>query len=146
MLEVIQADLKKAMLERNTLAVDTLKMLKASLQNAAIDAGSELDEAACSKIIKKESVSRAEAAEQYEAAGKTDMAEKELAEKAILDAYLPQQLTEEEIGTIVDAKIAETGASSMQDMGKVMDLINAEVAGRADGGTVAKLVKEKLSS
>ena len=134
------------MLARDSLRVETLKMLKSAVQNATIAQSGELDESAVLKLIQKESQQRAEAATQYSAAGKSDMAEKELAEKSILDEYLPEQLTESELEQIITNAITSINATSLQDMGRVMAIVSSEVAGRADSSVVATSVKKHLSN
>lgn len=141
-------DLKTAMREKDALALGTIRMLKSAIKNAAIEkggAGAELDDAEISTVIRKEVKKRQDAIESYRGAGRDELAEQEEAELALLNAYLPEPLGEAEIAAIVDAAIAETGASSRKDMGQVMKLVQERVAGRADGKTLSQAVMAKLS-
>jgi hypothetical protein len=96
------------------------------------------------KVLAKESKQRQESAEVYKQGGSPDRAEAELAEKAIIDAYLPEQMSEDEVAKIVDAVIADTGASGQQAMGQVIGAVRGKTQGRADGALIARLVKERL--
>lgn len=123
-----------------------LRMVKANLMNRKIEKGSELTDEEVSKALQSLVKQRRDSIEQYEAAGRTELAAKEAAEIAFIDIYLPQAATAEEIAAAVDAAIASTGAASMKDMGAVMKAAQANLAGKsADGRLVSEAVKAKLS-
>lgn len=148
MQEQIDQDLKQALLSGDKPKAETLRGLKSALLNEAIsqnarDAG--LNDEQIQKVLGRESKKRQEAAELYKQGGSEERASAELAEKAIIDSYLPEQLSEDELAKIVDEQIAAAGAASMQDMGKVIGAVKAKVGGMADGGLIARLVKERLS-
>ena len=143
----IQADLKVAMLARDTLRTDTLKGLKSAILYEEVaknirDDG--LDDASIEQLVMREVKKRDEAAVLYEQGGNSESAAKERAEKAILSVYLPAQISQEEILAIVDESIAEIKPDGMKDMGKVIGAVKARTGNSADGALVAKLVKEKL--
>jgi len=138
----INQDLKQAMLARETAKVDTLKMIKTAIQMAGIEAKGDLSEDQIIAVLKKESKKRAESAEMFAKGGNETKAADELAEKALIDAYLPEQMSEEKIAEIVDGVIAEVGKDNM---GQVMGAVMKQVAGQADGGVVSKIVREKLA-
>jgi uncharacterized protein YqeY len=146
MIEKIDADLKAAMLAHEAQRVSTLRMLKAALTNAQIAARAELDEGQIMAVLQKEAKSRQDAAEAYESAGQPERAAAERAEQAIISSYLPTPLDQEELKDLVDAVIAQTGATSAQQMGVVMAALKPKVAGRADGAALAALVRDRLSS
>ena len=146
-LEQINQDLKAAMLSRDTFRVDTLKGLKTAAQYADVEArskGQTLDDAAVLAIFQKESKKRAEAADLYKNANETERAEKELSEKAIIDAYLPAQMSEDDIRKVVDEVAAEMGGVNQQTMGRVIGAVKAKVGNSADGALIAQIVKSKL--
>ena len=118
------------------LMLDSLRMALAAITNAEVagDTAKELSDDETLKVVAKEAKKRKEAIEAYQGAGREDLAAKESAELVVLEAYLPAQLSDEEIAAIVDAVVAETGASGMQQMGQVMKGVQEQVAGRADGG------------
>lgn len=143
----IQADLKSAMLARDTLRTQTLQGLKAAILNEEVakkvrEQG--LDDAAIEQLIAREAKKRDEAASLFEQGGNQASADKERAEKEVLSVYLPEQLSEEDIRNVVNETIAAVGASGPQDMGKVIGAVKAKAGNAADGATVARLVKEQL--
>lgn len=143
----ITEDMKTAMREKNTTALSTIRMLKSSIKNAAIEKGgadAELNDAEVAAVIRKEVKKRQDSIEQYESAARTDLADQEKAELIVLNSYLPEPLSEEEIEKIVDEAIAETGATSRKEMGQVMKLVQERTEGRADGKTLSKAVMTKL--
>lgn len=142
----IQDDLHTAMRERDQVRAGTLRMALAAITNAEVagDTAKELSDDETLKVVAKEAKKRKEAIEAYQGAGREDLAAKESAELVVLEAYLPAQLSDEEIAAIVDSVVTETGASGMQQMGQVMKGVQAQVAGRADGGRIAPLVKARL--
>ena len=145
----IDQDIKAAMMARETAKLGVLRMLKTSLMNAAIEkggAGSTLDDAEALAIVRKEVKKRQDSVEAFEKGGRPEMAASEKAEIEILNAYLPQQLSVAELEALVQAAIAEAGATSKKDMGAVMKLVNAKSAGRADGRTLSAEVQKQLPS
>jgi uncharacterized protein YqeY len=143
----IDQDIKAAMMARETAKLGVLRMLKTSLMNAAIEkggAGSTLDDAEALAIVRKEVKKRQDSVEAFEKGGRPEMAANEKAEIEILNAYLPQQLSAAELEALVQAAIAEAGATSKKDMGAVMKLVNAKAAGRADGRTLSAEVQKHL--
>lgn len=145
MVDRLQEDLRQAQLARDEVKVSTLRLLLSEIKNAEIAKGSEVEEQDVVSIIGREVKKRKEAAAGFRSGGREDQAQKEEAESKILMGFLPTQLTNEELTKLVERAINELGATSAQDMGKVMAAVMAEVAGRADGGMVSALVKEKLS-
>ncbi len=138
-------DLTASMKAQEALRTSTLRMAKAALQNREIEKGGELDEEEMAKLLRSLVKQRRDSVEQYEKGGRQDLADKEKAEIDILEHYLPQAATREEIETAVSASIAETGATSVKDMGKVMKAAQAALAGKnADGRTLSEIVKTKL--
>lgn len=144
--ETIIADLTEAMKAKDADKLGTLRMVKANLMNRKIDKGSELTDDEVMKALQSLVKQRRDSIEQYEAAGRSELAAKEAAEIAVIEVYLPQAATQEEISAAVDAAVAETGASSMKDMGAVMKAAMVNLAGKtADGKLVSEAVKAKLS-
>jgi len=140
------ADLTAAMKARETDRVGTLRMVKAALMNRQIDKGSDLTDDETIKTLQSLVKQRRDSVEQYQKAGRTELANKEQAEIAVIDGYLPQAASSEEIAVAVDAAIAATGATSMKDMGLVMKAALAELAGSsADGRAVSEMVRSRLS-
>lgn len=142
----VQDDLHAAMRAQDKLRAGTLRMVLTSITNAEV-AGTEhrdLTDDDVLAVIAKEAKKRKEAATAYTDAGRAELAAQEDAELEVLQAYLPTQLGGDELRALVAEAIAETGASGMQQMGQVMKVAQAKVAGRADGGRVAALVKESL--
>ncbi len=130
---------------------DVLSTLRAAVKKEEIDSrvggeSKELDDAAVMRVIEREAKKRRDAAEEYEKHGRADRAELELAEAAILGEFLPQQMADDELETIVRAAIAEIGASAPGDMGKVMPKVLPQVAGRADGKRVSAMVRQLLAN
>jgi len=146
-LQQIETDLTAAMKAKNQLAVDTLRGLKVRLQNDKIAkngaTGSDLTEAEIIPLIKSEIKRRKEAAESFTTGGRADMAEKELAEAKILEAYMPAQMSEQELGKIIDEIISANGFTAA-DFGKAMGQVKAKAGQNADGAIMAKILKEKL--
>ena len=142
MIDQIQADLKAAMLARETLKTDVLKSLKTALMNAQIEKKSELTDEEAVTVLRKAAKQRQEAADMYTQAGSDEQAQKEAEEKAIIEAYLPAQMGEEQIGALVDEVLVELGADANQ--GQVMGAVMKKVAGQADGNLVSQVVRGKL--
>jgi len=141
----IKLDLKQAMLDKNDLVRDTIRMFLSEVQRFEIDNKEEVDDAKALQIINKMIKQRNDSISQFREGGRDDLAEKEEKEVEILSKYKPQQLSEEEVTLKVQEAIQETGASSMQDIGKVMGVLKSSLAGSADMGMVSKIVKEELS-
>ena len=124
----------------------TLRMVKAAMMNRQIEKGSELDDDEIQRLLRSLVKQRRDSIEQYEKAGRDELVAKEQAEIGIIETYLPQAASIDEIEQAVAAAIAETGASSMKDMGKVMKATQARLAGKTmDGARVSQMVKEKLA-
>ncbi len=145
----LQQTLKESMLARDALKTSVLRMLISAITYHEIQkggAGYEATEEDVLKVIEKEAKQRKDSIEQFTAANRPELVEKEQQELALLQVYLPEQMGEEEITQLVKAAIAESGATTMQDIGKVMGALMPKVKGKADGGLVSKIVKEHLSS
>ncbi len=141
----ITDDMKAAMRAKDKETLGTIRMLTAAIKQVEVDERRELSDADVLTIVTKMIKQRKDAADQYAQADRTDLQQQELSEIVILEKYLPAQLSTEEVTALVHAIIAETGASGMQDMGKVMGLAKAKVAGQADMGVVGQIVKAALS-
>ena len=142
----IVSDLTTAMKAQDAARTSTLRMVKAAMMNRQIEKGAELDDDDMQKLLRSLVKQRRDSIEQYEKAGRQELVDKEAAEIAVIETYLPKAASQEEIEQAVAAAIAETGASSMKDMGKVMKAAQAALAGKnADGRLVSEIVKAKLS-
>ena len=143
----IQTDMVAAMKAKETVKLASLRAIKAAILLAKTAEGStgEVDDAAVVKIIQKLVKQRKESAQQYNDAGRPELAENELAEAAAMEIYLPKQLTEAEVEAELVKIIAEVGASKPSDMGKVMGVATKRLAGLAEGRTISTLVKKLLS-
>lgn len=138
--------MKEAMKSKDTVALTALRALKSAFMLANTEAGAgELTEAEELKIIQKQVKQRKDSATVFTEQGRNDLAEPELTEAAILEQFLPEALSEEEIGNIVEKTIADVGAEGMKDMGKVMGIVSKQLAGQADGKTISAIVKAKLA-
>ena len=146
--ERLRADLTDAMRSRDQVRLRTLRMALTSITNEEVsgDSAHELSDEEIVKVLTREAKKRREAAEAFEEAGRADQAEAERAEGDVLAGYLPAQLSDEELASLVSAAIAETGAAGMQGMGKVMKAVTPQVAGRADGARVAAEVRRQLAA
>jgi uncharacterized protein YqeY len=143
----IVADLTAAMKAQDANRTSTLRMVKAAMMNRQIEKGSELDDDDMQKLLRSLVKQRRDSIEQYEKAGRQELVDKEKAEIEVIETYLPQAASPEEIEQAVAAAIAETGATSMRDMGKVMKTVQAALAGKnADGKLVSEAVKSKLNT
>jgi uncharacterized protein len=140
----IQADLAVAAKERDRSRVAALRLLLDALNKEAKEARADLDEQREVAVLKRERKRRAEAAEAYRSAGRDESASAEEFEVELIDAYLPEEISEEELEGLVDDAVAETGAESQRDMGKVMSAVMSKAAGRADGKRVSELVRARL--
>jgi uncharacterized protein YqeY len=148
MQDEIERDIKTALLAGDKVKAETLRNIKSALLNEAISQGARdtgLSDEQVQKILARESKKRQEAADLYKQGGADDRASAELAEKTIIDAYLPEQMGEGQVAKIVNEEIAEAGQVSLQDMGRIIGAVKSRTAGSADGALIARIVKEKLS-
>jgi uncharacterized protein YqeY len=143
-LDRLDSDLKEALKSRDEVKLSTIRMLKASLKNKSIEKMSSLTDDEIISVLSSASKQRRESIEQYTAAGRSELAAKELKELEIIQSYLPKQLSPEDIDAVISNAIAEIGASSPADMGKVMKLVSPKTKGVADGKFVSQRVKELL--
>lgn len=146
--ERIDTELKTAMKAKDKVRLAAIRSIKKALLEKEVELrsqGKTLGEAEELALLSKEAKQRRDSIEQYRQGGREDLAEQEAQELAIIESYLPKQLSDEEIRAAVDEAIAQTGASSLKDMGKVMGPLMQKLKGRADGQKVQAMVKEKLS-
>jgi uncharacterized protein YqeY len=143
----LKADLTTSMKARNELTTATLRMVLTAIGNEEVagKAARQLSDEEVLKVIAREAKKRREAADAFTSGGRPDRAERELAEGAVLDGYLPTQLSDDELGALVREAVTEAAASGPQAMGAVMKLVGPKVAGRAEGGRVAAAVKAALA-
>jgi uncharacterized protein len=145
--EKIDSDLKEAMRAKEAERLSVLRMVKSAIMNAAIEkhgAGGKLADSDAIVVLRKQVKQRQDSVAGFEKGGRPELAEKERREIGILAEYLPLPLTAEEVASIVQAAIAETGASSKAQMGKVMKVVNEKAAGRADGRILSEAVQKAL--
>ena len=142
----INEDMKAAMRAKQAQRLSAIRLLLAAIKQREVDERTELDDQQIIGVIEKMIKQRRESIAQYEKASRTDLAEVENFELGVLQAYMPQQLSEAEIETAVAAAVTESGAESVRDMGKVMAILKSKLAGRADMGAVSALVKGRLGS
>ena len=142
----INEDMKAAMRAKETQRLSAIRLLLAAIKQREVDERKELDDQQIIGVIEKMIKQRRESIAQYEKASRADLAEVENFELGVLQAYMPQQLSEAEIETAVAAAVTESGAQSMRDMGKVMAILKSKLAGRADMGAVSALVKARLGN
>lgn len=143
----IDSDLKDAMRAKEAGKLSALRMLKAAMKNAAIEKGgasAELDDAEATQVIRKQVKQRQDSIEQFEKGGRPELAAKEKEELTILSGYLPQAMSADELSAAVKEGIAEVGATSRAQMGAVMKVLQAKIAGRADGKTLSQEVQRQL--
>ena len=146
--ERVDADLKEAMRARNATKLGVLRMLKSALKYAAIaksDSEAELSDAEAVQVIRKQAKQRQDSIESFEKGGRAELAKKEKEELSILNGYLPQPMSADEVSKIVRETIAEAGATSRAQMGTVMKALQAKVAGRVDGKALSAEVARQLS-
>ena len=142
----IASDMKEAMRNKETVRLETIRLLRAAVQRKEVDEKIELDDDGLLLIVQKLVKQCQDAANQFEQGGRDDLASKEYANIEVLKNYLPEPLSDEKIAELIDAAIAESAAASMKDMGKVMGIVSKELAGQADGKTISTIVRTKLSS
>ena len=146
--ENLMTDLKTAMKAKDTVTLTTLRALKTALTNAAIESGNKdnvVEDADALALVRKQIKQRNDSIEQFEGAGRPELAENEKAEIVVLEKYLPAAMSTEEVSAIVSAAVAETGASTRADMGKVMGIVQSKTEGRVDGKTLSQEVMKHLS-
>lgn len=144
-LEELNQDMKVAMKAKDRESLITIRMLKSALQNEQINKGDELTEDEELTVLAREKKQRIESLNEFKDADRKDLVEKLEKELSIVDQYLPEQLSEQEIVRIVRDTVEETGADSMKDMGKVMGAVLPKVKGKANGSLVSSIVKQELS-
>lgn len=145
----VEQDLKAAMLAGDTQRVTVLRSLKSAITYAKVAGQNKVDELSDAEVLQifaKEAKKRQESADGFSAGGKTESAAAELAEKVIIEAYLPPALSEDEVAQLVDAAVAKLAEKSSKAMGQVIAEVKAAAKGRADGALIAKLTKERLTS
>ena len=145
LIEELAADVKEAMRAGDTARRDALRLILSSLKSAEKDLLRPLSEEEELQVLQRERKKRIEAAEAFRGGGREEQAAKEEAELAVLEEFMPEPLTEEELERILDDAIAENGATSMRDMGRVMKDVMPQIAGRADGAAVSQMLREKLA-
>ncbi|WP_318344152.1 GatB/YqeY domain-containing protein [Flagellimonas baculiformis] len=146
--EKVMTEMKVAMKAKDTVALESLRAIKSAILLAKTEtgAGTELSEEDEVKLVQKLVKQRKDSAAIFQQQGREDLAGPELAQVAVIEKFLPEQLSEEEVEKVVVNTIESVGASGMQDMGKVMGIVSKELAGQADGKTISNIVKAKLSS
>lgn len=142
----LQEDLKSAMRAGDTTARDTIRYTMSSLKNARIDKGGPLAPQEAIAVLQRDAKRRQESIDQFRAAGRDDLVEKEEAQLAVLKRYLPEELSDDEVAAIVAEAIAETGASSPKDLGKLMPVLIQRAAGRADGKRLNEAARDALGT
>lgn len=147
LIDTIRADMTAAMKARDQVKLRTLRAIIAAVQEAEVSGSeaTELDDQGVEKVIKAQSKRRQEAADAFAEAERPDRVEAELAEKAVLDSYLPEALSDDDVISIVDATLADNGFTAKDQMGAAMKAVNQVINGRADGKMLATLVKERLT-
>jgi len=144
--EKITADIKAAMIAKDSVKLNTLRFLQSAIKNKEIDSRpNPITADDVMAVIKKLVKQRKESIEQFQAAGRNDLADQESAELKVMEAYLPAQMTKEQIEQVVADVIAATGAKTIKEMGVVMKEVQARTAGTADGKTISEVIKSKLS-
>ena len=142
----IASDMREAMKAREPVRVAALRMLMAAVKNTEVEKLHELSDDEVLEVIAREAKRRRESIEAFEKGGRTDLVDKESGELAILEAYLPEKLSDDELASLVDQAIAETGASTPKQMGEVMKALMPKLRGRADGAQVSAMVKARLGA
>ena len=147
-LDNLTTEIKEAMKAKNALALESLRAIKSAvlLQKSEAGASDEMSEDEEIKLLQKLVKQRRDSAAIFREQNRVDLAEPEEAQAEIIARFLPEQLSEEEVGKVIESIIAQTGASSMKDMGKVMRMASKQLAGKADGKTISTLVKQLLSA
>lgn len=141
----LQEDLKSAMRAGDTTARDTIRYTMSSLKNARIDKGSDLTAQEAVSVLQRDAKRRQESIDQFRAAGRTDLVDKEEAQLAVLNRYLPEEMSNDEVAALVAEVIAETGATSPKELGKMMPLLIQRAGGRADGKRLNEAARAALT-
>ncbi len=141
----IAADMKTAMRERDTVRLESVRLLRAAIQRKEVDEQIELDDAGVQTIVQKMVKQSCESIKQFSAGGREDLVDKESSSLAVIEAYLPAQLPESEVAKLVSDAIEKTGATAQCDMGKVMGMLKKSLQGQADMSKVSAIVKKALS-
>jgi len=141
--EQIDNDFKQAMISKDELGLSVSRLLKSAIKNAEIDKGEELDDAGIITVIEKQAKQRRDSIEQFDKAGRGDLSEKEKAELEIIEKYLPEKMSEEDVRAIVQKIVSENEG---QDFGRVMGAAMGQLKGQADGAMVQKIVRELMES
>ena len=144
--EQIVAETNEALKAGEKLRVSTLRLLSAAIKNREVEVQHELDDDEVRDVAVKEAKRRREAIEAYQSGGRDDLVTKERAELDLLSAFLPEQLTDDEVDALIAEAIEQTGATSMQEIGKVMGAVMAKAKGKADGNLVQQKVRERLEA
>jgi len=144
LVETLTGDMKQAMKDKDKLKLSVIRMVKSSIKNEEINQGKELSEDQVLALLNRELKQRRDSLQEFEKAGRDDLAEQSRAEMEVLLAYLPKQLEESEIRQIVQETIEQVGAASKKDLGKVMGALMPKVRGKADGSLVNRIVQELL--
>lgn len=139
-------DMKAAMKSGDKARLSVIRLINAAIKQKEVDERVELDDAAVLAVLEKMVKQRRDSISQYEAASREDLAQVERDELTIIDAYLPEKLGEDAINAAIEAAIAQTGAQSPADMGKLMGVLKPQLAGQADMGLVSKLIKARLTA
>jgi len=142
--ERIQQDMKDAMRAADKPRLATIRLILAAIKQIEVDERKDLDDIGITIVLDRMVKQRRESISQFEKAGRTDLVDQEAAELAIIQTYLPEPLSEGELNALIDEAMAQTGASSIKDMGRVMALLKPELQGRADMGAVSAMIKARL--
>ena len=141
----IIADMKSAMKAKDSATLKAVRMIVEAIKQKEVDTREDLDDQGILAVIQKMVKQRKDSIDQFTQAGRDDLVAVEEAELKVINLYMPKQLSESEIESVVDQVISQTGASGMQDMGKLMGVLKGELSGKADMGIVSKIIKSKLS-
>jgi uncharacterized protein YqeY len=142
--ERIQQDMKDAMRAADKPRLATIRLILAAIKQIEVDERKDLDDTGITIVLDRMVKQRRESISQFDKAGRTDLVDQEAAELAIIQTYLPEPLSESELNALIDEAMAQTGASSIKDMGRVMALLKPELQGRADMGAVSAMIKARL--
>ncbi|MUK76450.1 GatB/YqeY domain-containing protein [Aliivibrio fischeri] len=145
LIEQLKEEQKLAMKAKDKLRLGTIRLALSEIKQREVDGQTTLSDDEIIAVLTKMVKQRRDSVSQFTAAGRDDLAEKESAEITVLEDFMPQALTDEEVAELLDKAIAESGAAGMQDMGKVMSVLKPQIQGRADMGKVSQLVKSKLA-
>jgi uncharacterized protein YqeY len=144
--ERLNEDMKQAMKDKDKMRLSAIRMLRGAIRDREINQRIELDDNGVIEVLSNQIKKRKESVEQFKAANRDDLVQQESAELKVLEAYLPEQLSVDELKALIEKVILEIGATSARDMGKVMSVIMPQVKGKADGKIISQLVKDKLSA